>query len=71
MMNSFQQTKSNSIIAKEPSLNSKSLQDNNHVETSFLPDYGLQSLQLPLNNLETNLAFDAFSESFKTASLRK
>ncbi|KAB0342219.1 hypothetical protein FD754_019145 [Muntiacus muntjak] len=52
-----------------PSLqNSKSLQDNNHVETSFLPDYGLQSLQLPLNNLETNLAFDAFSESFKTAS---
>ncbi|XP_077737505.1 ligand-dependent nuclear receptor corepressor-like protein isoform X5 [Canis aureus] len=48
--------------------NSKSLQDNNHVETSFSPDCALQSLQLPLHSLETNLAFDAFSESFKTTS---
>uniref|UniRef100_A0A673T772 Ligand dependent nuclear receptor corepressor like n=1 Tax=Suricata suricatta TaxID=37032 RepID=A0A673T772_SURSU len=47
--------------------NSKSLQDNNHAET-FSPDCALQSLQLPLHNLETNLAFDAFSESFKTTS---
>ncbi|KAB0393640.1 hypothetical protein E2I00_004096 [Balaenoptera physalus] len=53
-----------------PSLqNSKSLQDNHHAET-FSPDYGLQSLQLPLN-LETNLAFDAFSESFKTTSEKR
>lgn len=48
-----------------PSLqNLKSLQDNN-AEISFSPDYALQSLQLPLHNLETNLAFDTFSESFK------
>lgn len=52
-----------------PSLqNSKSLQDN-HAET-FSPDYGLQSLQLPLNS-EANLAFDAFSESFKTTSEKR
>ncbi|XP_060511330.2 ligand-dependent nuclear receptor corepressor-like protein isoform X1 [Panthera onca] len=47
--------------------NSKSLQENNHAET-FSPDCALQSLQLPLHSLETNLAFDAFSESFKTTS---
>ncbi|XP_045737367.1 ligand-dependent nuclear receptor corepressor-like protein isoform X3 [Mirounga angustirostris] len=47
--------------------NSESLQDNNHAETSFSPDCALQSLQLPLHSLETNLAFDAFSESFKTS----
>ncbi|XP_045854416.1 ligand-dependent nuclear receptor corepressor-like protein isoform X3 [Meles meles] len=46
--------------------NSKNRQDNNHTETSFSPDCALQSLQLPLHSLETNLAFDAFSESFKT-----
>ncbi|KAL2780030.1 ligand-dependent nuclear receptor corepressor-like protein isoform 9 [Daubentonia madagascariensis] len=55
-----------------PSLqNSKSLQDKNHAETSFSPNYALQSLQLPLPSLETNLAFDAFSESLKTTSPEK
>ncbi|XP_073093885.1 ligand-dependent nuclear receptor corepressor-like protein isoform X2 [Manis javanica] len=54
-----------------PSLqNPKSLQDN-HTETLFSPDYAAQSLQLPLHSLETNLASDAFSESFKTTSLEK
>ncbi|XP_037685413.1 ligand-dependent nuclear receptor corepressor-like protein isoform X6 [Choloepus didactylus] len=51
--------------------NSESLQDKNHVETSFSPDYPLQSLQLPLHNLETNMTFDTFSESFKTTSPEK
>ncbi|KAM5285149.1 ligand-dependent nuclear receptor corepressor-like protein isoform 4-T7 [Hipposideros larvatus] len=52
-----------------PSLqNSKSLQDNNQAEIPFSPDYALRSLQLPLHNLETNLAFDTFSESFKTTT---
>nr|XP_012592950.1 ligand-dependent nuclear receptor corepressor-like protein isoform X3 [Microcebus murinus] len=55
-----------------PSLqNSKSLQDKNHAETAFSPNYALQSLQLPLPSLETNLAFDAFTESLKTASPEK
>ncbi|XP_036185761.1 uncharacterized protein LOC118667083 isoform X11 [Myotis myotis] len=50
-----------------PSLqNSKNLQDSNHAEISFSPDYALQSLELPLHNLDTNLAFDTFSENFKT-----
>ncbi|KAM7159444.1 ligand-dependent nuclear receptor corepressor-like protein isoform 4-T4 [Molossus nigricans] len=54
-----------------PSLqNSKSLQDSNHAEI-FSPDYALQSLQLPLHNLDTNLAFDTFSESFKTTTPEK
>ncbi|XP_057582686.1 ligand-dependent nuclear receptor corepressor-like protein isoform X3 [Hippopotamus amphibius kiboko] len=54
-----------------PSLqNSKSPHNNNRAET-FSLDCGLQSLQLPLLNLETNLAFDAFSESFKTTSPEK
>ncbi|XP_034527933.1 ligand-dependent nuclear receptor corepressor-like protein isoform X4 [Ailuropoda melanoleuca] len=48
--------------------NSESLQDNNHAETSFSPDCAFQSVQLPLHSLETNLAFDAFSDSFKTTS---
>nr|XP_030720149.1 ligand-dependent nuclear receptor corepressor-like protein isoform X2 [Globicephala melas]XP_030720150.1 ligand-dependent nuclear receptor corepressor-like protein isoform X2 [Globicephala melas] len=52
-----------------PLQNSKNLQGNNHAET-FSPDYGLQSLQLPLN-LEANLAFDAFPESFKTTSEKR
>lgn len=54
-----------------PLQNSKSVQGNNHAETSYSPDYALQSLQLPLHNLETNLTFDAFSESFKTTSPEK
>ncbi|XP_074252030.1 ligand-dependent nuclear receptor corepressor-like protein isoform X3 [Saimiri boliviensis] len=55
-----------------PSLqNSKNLQDKNHAETSFSPNYALQSLQLPLHSLETNLSFNAFSESFKTTSTEK
>ncbi|XP_023371099.1 ligand-dependent nuclear receptor corepressor-like protein isoform X3 [Otolemur garnettii] len=55
-----------------PSLqNPKSLQDKNHVETSFSPNFELHSLQLPLHSLETNLAFDAFSESLKTTSPEK
>nr|XP_019599991.1 PREDICTED: ligand-dependent nuclear receptor corepressor-like protein isoform X2 [Rhinolophus sinicus]XP_019599992.1 PREDICTED: ligand-dependent nuclear receptor corepressor-like protein isoform X2 [Rhinolophus sinicus]XP_019599993.1 PREDICTED: ligand-dependent nuclear receptor corepressor-like protein isoform X2 [Rhinolophus sinicus] len=51
--------------------NSKSLQDNNQAEISFSPDCALQSLQLPLHNLETNLAFDTFSENFKTTTPEK
>ncbi|XP_060044265.1 ligand-dependent nuclear receptor corepressor-like protein isoform X3 [Erinaceus europaeus] len=51
--------------------NLKSLQDTNHRETSFSPDYPLESLQLPCHSLETNLTFDVFSESFKTASTEK
>lgn len=55
-----------------PSLqNSKSLQDNNHAEIAFSPDYALQSLQLPLHNLETNFAFETFSESFETTTPEK
>ncbi|KAM9678790.1 ligand-dependent nuclear receptor corepressor-like protein isoform 4-T8 [Trichechus inunguis] len=46
--------------------NFKSHQDKNHAETSFSRDYTLQSLQLPLHSLETNLTFDTFSENFKT-----
>ncbi|XP_016055229.1 PREDICTED: ligand-dependent nuclear receptor corepressor-like protein isoform X3 [Miniopterus natalensis] len=53
-----------------PLQNSKSLQDSNHAEI-FSPDYALQSLQLPLHNLGTNLAFDTFSESFKTTTPEK
>ncbi|KAF5926991.1 hypothetical protein HPG69_001624 [Diceros bicornis minor] len=57
---------------QSPSLqNSKSLQENTHAETSFSPDYALQSLQLPLHSLEANLAFDLFSERFKTTSREK
>lgn len=53
---------------QEPSLKyPKSLQDNS-VETSFSPDHILHSQQLPHYNLETNLSFGAFSESFKTTS---
>ncbi|XP_058156477.1 ligand-dependent nuclear receptor corepressor-like protein isoform X5 [Dasypus novemcinctus] len=50
--------------------NSESLQDKNHVET-FSPDFPLESLQLPLHHLETNMTFDTFSESFKTTSPEK
>ncbi|XP_070362248.1 ligand-dependent nuclear receptor corepressor-like protein isoform X6 [Equus asinus] len=56
---------------QSPLQNSRSLQENSHAETSFSPDDTLQSLQLPLHSLETNLAFDAFSESFKTTSHEK
>ncbi|XP_010640196.1 ligand-dependent nuclear receptor corepressor-like protein isoform X2 [Fukomys damarensis] len=45
--------------------NSKSFQDKNHAET-FLPNYALQSLQLPYSSLETNLAFNEFSKNLKT-----
>ncbi|XP_021115892.1 ligand-dependent nuclear receptor corepressor-like protein isoform X2 [Heterocephalus glaber] len=55
-----------------PSLqDSKSFQDKNHAETSFLPNYALQSLQLPYNSLETNLAFNEFSENLETTSPEK
>ncbi|XP_076992598.1 ligand-dependent nuclear receptor corepressor-like protein isoform X4 [Tamandua tetradactyla] len=55
-----------------PSLqNSESLQDKNHEETSFSPGYPLQTLQLPLHSLETNMTFDTFSDSFKTTSPEK
>uniref|UniRef100_A0A5F4VWJ5 Ligand dependent nuclear receptor corepressor like n=1 Tax=Callithrix jacchus TaxID=9483 RepID=A0A5F4VWJ5_CALJA len=61
-----------SVSDQGPSLqNSKNLQDKNHAETSFSPNYALQSLQLPLHSLETNLSFNAFSESFKTTSTEK
>ncbi|XP_065400888.1 ligand-dependent nuclear receptor corepressor-like protein isoform X4 [Macaca fascicularis] len=50
--------------------NSKRLQDKN-AETSFSPNYALQSLQLPLHSSETNLSFNSFSESFKTTSPEK
>ncbi|XP_054994238.1 ligand-dependent nuclear receptor corepressor-like protein isoform X3 [Sorex araneus] len=53
---------------QEPPLKySKSVQ-NNHSETSFSPDYAAHSLQPSLPSLETNLAFNDFSESFKTTS---
>ncbi|XP_013002785.2 ligand-dependent nuclear receptor corepressor-like protein isoform X6 [Cavia porcellus] len=56
---------------QEPSLqSSKSFQDKNHAET-FSPNYALQSLQLPLNSLETNLAFNEFPENLKTTSPEK
>ncbi|XP_062069056.1 ligand-dependent nuclear receptor corepressor-like protein isoform X4 [Lepus europaeus] len=51
--------------------NSKSFEVKNHAETTFSPNYALHSLQLPLRSLETNLAFDAFSESFKATSPEK
>lgn len=55
-----------------PSLqNSENLPDSNHAEIAFSPDYALQSLQLPLHNLETNLAFDTFSESLKKITPEK
>ncbi|XP_013358766.1 PREDICTED: ligand-dependent nuclear receptor corepressor-like protein isoform X2 [Chinchilla lanigera] len=57
---------------QEPSLqNYKSFQDKNHSETSISPNCALQSLQLPLNSLETNLAFNEFSENFKSTSPEK
>ncbi|XP_066088566.1 ligand-dependent nuclear receptor corepressor-like protein isoform X3 [Saccopteryx bilineata] len=46
--------------------NPRGLQDRDHAETPFPPDYALQTLQLPLQHLGTNLAFDTFSENFKT-----
>ncbi|XP_036275698.1 uncharacterized protein LOC118708384 isoform X8 [Pipistrellus kuhlii] len=53
------------------SQNSKSLQDSNHADVSFSPDYALQSLQLPFHNLDTNLAFDTFSGNLKTTTPEK
>ncbi|XP_045690445.1 ligand-dependent nuclear receptor corepressor-like protein isoform X3 [Phyllostomus hastatus] len=55
-----------------PSLqNSENLQDSHRAEIAFSPDYALQSLQLPLHNLEANLAFDTFSESLKKITPEK
>ncbi|KAM6221326.1 ligand-dependent nuclear receptor corepressor-like protein isoform 1-T1 [Rhynchocyon petersi] len=45
----------------------KSHQDKNQAETTFPPpDCGLQSLQLPLDSLETDPTFDTCSENNKT-----
>ncbi|XP_008586552.1 PREDICTED: uncharacterized protein LOC103603751 [Galeopterus variegatus] len=63
----FSSDKEEFYHCQAPSLqNSKSLPDKNHAETSHSSNYKLQSLQLPLHSLETNLAFDAFSEGLKT-----
>ncbi|KAG8510305.1 hypothetical protein J0S82_006192 [Galemys pyrenaicus] len=48
----------------------KNFQDN-HAETSFSPDYTLQSLQLPLHSLKSNMAFNTFSENLKASSSEK
>ncbi|XP_023555135.1 ligand-dependent nuclear receptor corepressor-like protein isoform X4 [Octodon degus] len=55
---------------QEPLQNSKSFQDKNS-EKALSSNYALQSLQLPLNSLETNLALSEFSENFKTTSPEK
>ncbi|XP_040602991.1 ligand-dependent nuclear receptor corepressor-like protein isoform X3 [Mesocricetus auratus] len=56
---------------QEPLKNSKNFQDENHAETLSSPNDAAPQLQVTVESLEPNVAFDQFSENFKATSSEK